>query len=228
MNDRKNRGGLAMTNLKPILSSLLVLALAAAGLTAGQAAAADKDEHAAHRRMAAKAADARNVSVQLHDLELRDQFGKPVKFKSDVIGDRLVAITFTYSTCTTICPVYSALFAGTQALLGERMEREAVLVTMTLDPATDVPLRLKREAEKYRARPGWYFLTGEKKNVDQVLKGLDAYFPDFTQHPPMALIGDGLTGTWRRYNGFPEPEKIVAMMDELRAARNSHGHAGHH
>lgn len=206
------------TKMTAFLIGLLALAIS---IPAG-AEDHDMDGHAAHRRMmeetASGARSDMDLEVTLHDLELLDQHGKTVRFKSDVVADRLVAITFTYSTCTTICPIYSALFTRLQELLGERMEREVVLVTMTLDPATDVPLRLKREAAKYRAKPGWFFLTGEKKNVDQVLKGLDAYFPDFTQHPPMALVGDGASGVWRRYNGFPQPEQLAAMLDEVRAA----------
>jgi protein SCO1/2 len=208
------------TTTKALLTGLLTLAVSIPAGAQGH----DMDDHAAHRRMMGKAAAADlDLDVVLHDLELLDQHGKKVRFKSDVVGDRLVAITFTYSTCTTICPIYSALFARLQDLLGERMERDVVLVTLTLDPATDVPLRLQREAAKYRARPGWYFLTGEKKNVDQVLKGLDAYFPDFTQHPPMAVVGDGRSGVFRRYNGFPQPEQLAAMLEKVRAAASGGG-----
>jgi protein SCO1/2 len=160
-----------------------------------------------------------NLDVQLHDLELVTQDRKRVKFKSDVIADRLVAMTFIYTSCTTVCPVYNAIFTQLQDLLGKRLGREVVLVTMTLDPARDIPRRMKKEARKFGAKPGWIYLTGEKQNVDQVLRGLDAYFPDFTEHPPMALIGDGRTGTWKRFNGFPQAGHLLAMIEELEAAR---------
>ena len=160
-----------------------------------------------------------NVDIQLHDLELLTQNGKRVKFKSDVIGDKLVAITFIYTFCTTICPVYNAIFTQLQDLLGERQGKDVILISMSLDPTRDIPRRMKREARKFKAKPGWFYLTGKKQNVDQVLRGMDAYFPDFVEHPPMALIGDGKTGTWRRFNGFPRPEQLLAMIDELKAAR---------
>jgi protein SCO1/2 len=160
-----------------------------------------------------------NLDIRLHDLELVTQDGKRVRFKSEVIGDKLAAITFIYTSCTTVCPVYNAIFTRLQGLLGERLGREVVLVTMTLDPARDIPRRMKKEARKYAAKPGWVYLTGKKQNVDQVLRGLDAYFPAFEEHPPMAIIGDGKTGTWKRFNGFPKPEHMLAMIDELKAAR---------
>ena len=166
-----------------------------------------------------QAEDDMNVDIELHDLELVTQDGKRVKFKSDVINDKLVAMTFIFTSCTTICPVYSAIFSRLQPLLGDRLGSEVILVSITLDPTRDVPRRMKKEAKKFQAKPGWYYLTGKKGNVDQVLEGLDAYFQDFTLHPPMALVGDGKTGTWKRYTGFPKPEHLLAMIDELKAAR---------
>ena len=160
-----------------------------------------------------------NVDIQLHDLELLTQDGKRVKFKSDVIGDKLVAITFIYTFCTTVCPIYNAIFTQLQDLLGERQGRDVILISLSLDPTRDIPRRMKREARKFKAKPGWFYLTGKKQNVDQVLRGMDAYFADFVEHPPMALIGDGKTGTWRRFNGFPRPAQLLAMIDELKAAR---------
>lgn len=160
-----------------------------------------------------------NVNVHLYDLELVTQDGKRVKFKSDVIGNKLVAMTFIFTTCTTICPIYNAIFSQLQPLLGERLGREVIMVTLTLDPTRDVPGRMKRTAQKFGAQPGWIYLSGEKQNVDQVLKGLGAYFPNFEEHPPMALVGDGKAGTWKRFNGFPSPEQVLAMIDELKAAR---------
>lgn len=160
-----------------------------------------------------------NVEIELLDLELVTQNGQRVKFKSDVIGDKLVAMTFIYTSCTTICPVYNAIFTQLQDLLGERQGREVILISMSLDPARDIPRRMKREAKKFKAKPGWFYLTGKKQNVQEVLKGLDAWFVDFEDHPPMALIGDGKTGTWWRYTGFPMPKHLLGMIDDLAAAR---------
>jgi protein SCO1/2 len=160
-----------------------------------------------------------NIDVQLHDLELMTQDRKRVKFKSDVISDKLVAMTFIYTSCTTVCPVYNAIFTRLQDLLGQRLGKDVILVTMTLDPARDVPRRMKKEAKKFKAKPGWVYLTGRKQNVDQVLRGLDAYFADFVDHPPMAMVGDGKTGIWKRFNGYPRPEHLMTMIDKLKAER---------
>jgi len=177
--------------------------------------------HGDHKAMTkdAKPEQDMNIDLQFYDLELVTQNGERVKFKSDVIGDKLVAMTFIYTSCTTICPIYGAIFTQLQDLLGERLGKDVVLVTMTLDPTRDVPRRMKKEAIKYNAKPGWVFLTGKKHNVEQVLRGLDAYFADVVEHPPITLVGDGKTNTWKRFNGFPRPEHVVDMIDELKALR---------
>ena len=38
------------------------------------------------------------------------------------------------------------------------------------------------------------FLTGKKRDMEHVLTGLDVYTEDFTDHPPVVLVGDGRTG----------------------------------
>ena len=202
--------------LSTLLSCFLVLPV-----NAGEMKEDSSAVHGAHTamKMDSQGDQHLNIDVRLHDLELLTQDRQRVRFKSDVIADRLVAMTFVYTTCTTVCPVYNAIFTQLQDLLGERLGTDVVLVTMTLDPARDVPRRMKKEAKKFKAKPGWVYLTGKKQNVDQVLRGLDAYFADFTQHPPMAIVGDGRTGTWKRFNGFPQAGQLLAMIDELKAAR---------
>lgn len=159
------------------------------------------------------------VQVKLHDLELLDQDGRGVRFRSDVIGDRLVAITFTYTTCTTICPILDSIFVNLQGKLGSRLGSDISLVTVSIDPVTDTPVRLKAYANKLTARPGWTFLTGRKTSIDQVLMGLDMFSSDILNHPPSILVGDGKTGTWRRFYGFPSAAKVLTAFDDLEKAR---------
>ncbi len=53
--------------------------------------------------------------LDLKDLPLTDQDGRELRFVSDVIGDRVVVMDFVYTTCTTVCPVLSALFARSRS-----------------------------------------------------------------------------------------------------------------
>jgi protein SCO1/2 len=144
-------------------------------------------------------------------------------FVSDVIGDNIVVMDFVYTTCTTICPVLSALFTQVQTKLGDDVGDEIWLVSMSVDPIRDTPQRMKAYSAKHRAGDGWLWLTGPKPAVDDVLTGLGAYTTNFEDHPSMILIGDGRTGEWRRLFGFPNPDRIVQIVNDLRAKRQAGG-----
>ncbi|HWR91940.1 MAG TPA: SCO family protein [Desulfobacterales bacterium] len=200
------------------------LALLFSGLVLSfPATAAEDHSHHHHPPQQQSAEKPAAVQVKYADTVLLDQSGKQVKLKSDVFGDKLVVIDFAYTSCTTICPVLTALLAQVQTQLGERLGKEVQLVTITVDPARDTPARLKEYAAKHGAKPGWTWLTGPTGTVNDVLKGFGAYAPNFEDHPPLVLVGDAKSGDWTRFFGFSDPKDIVARVDELSHAR----HAGH-
>ena len=60
-------------------------------------------------------------------------------------------------------------FAKIQEALGDRLGKDVHLISLTVDPETDTPSRLKEYAEKLGAKPGWHLLTGKKENIDLAL-----------------------------------------------------------
>ena len=209
------------------ISLLLAACLLALNLQAAESEhehhqhmAADDDPHAQHKAMMKQPAEpAESTRVDLLDHLLLDQYGKEVNFVSDVIGDRIVVMDFIYTTCTTVCPVISAVFGQVQSKLGHRLGDDVVMVSVSVDPVRDTPRRLKAYAATHNAKPGWIWLTGNKANMDKVLDGLGAYSPNFEDHPAMVLVGDGQTGQWSRFFGFPNPDRLMEQVDALQAAR---------
>jgi protein SCO1/2 len=206
------------------ISRIFLTGLFAAMMALPLAALADEDPHAKHRAMMKqKAQPAESVDIDLRDQMLLTQHGEDVMFVSDVIGDNIIVMDFVYTTCTTICPVLSALFSQVQTKLGDDVGDEIWLVSMSVDPIRDTPQRMKAYSAKHRAGDGWLWLTGPKPAVDDVLTGLGAYTTNFEDHPSMVLIGDGRTGEWQRLFGFPNPDRIVQIVNELREKRQAGG-----
>jgi cytochrome oxidase Cu insertion factor (SCO1/SenC/PrrC family) len=166
------------------------------------------------------------ATVALVEAALLDQDGRPVRFPAEVIGDRIVVMDFVFTTCTTICPILSAKLTRLQERLGDRAGREVQLLSFSIDPARDTPARLKAFGARFKAGPGWTWLTGGVADVERVLRGLGAYTPSVSEHPPMMLVGDGRTGRFTRLNGFPDPDKLLAAVDELVRARGAVAGAG--
>jgi protein SCO1/2 len=186
--------------------------LLATGVRAEDPAPPCHDAHAAAPASATPSAEAR---VEVPDVELIDQDGKPVRLRTLLSGDKAVIADFVFTTCTTVCPMLSAIMVRMQDRLGGRLGKDVTMVSVTVDPARDTPAKLKAYAKKWKARQGWVWLTGPKDVVDQVLKGMGAYTPNFQDHPPMVLVGDGRTGGWTRFNGFPNRDLILARVDEI-------------
>ena len=178
------------------------------------------DPHAHHKAMMNKQVEsAKSADVDLRDRALLDQDGKEVRFVSDVIGDKIVVMDFVYTHCTTVCPVLSAVLGEVQNRLGDQLGREVALVSVSVDPVRDTPQRLKAYAAKHKARDGWIWLTGAKPVMDDVLNGVGAYSVNFEDHPSMVLVGDGRSGQWSRFFGFPSPDRIMEQVHKLQAAR---------
>jgi protein SCO1/2 len=177
--------------------------------------------HETHGSHAAttQAVKAASANVKLLDLELTNQEGKKAKFRSDVIGDRIVVLDNIYTSCTTICPILTTIMVNVQSRIGERAGKEVSLVSLSVDPVTDTPARLRTYARRHKA--SWNLWTGPKPAMDQVLKGLGIYTPDYIDHPSSILVGDGRTGEWTRFYGFASPEQILKRVDELLSARQS-------
>ena len=161
-----------------------------------------------------------SATVKLLNTELLNQNGTPLKFADDIVSDRVIVINFIYTDCKTACPISSAIFAKLQNQLGEKLQKEVRMVSLSINPTTDTPESLKTYAAHFNAKPEWVWLTGEKKSVDDLLKGLGVYSADYSNHSPVILVGDPVSGVWTRFDGLTSPETLAAKIDELLAARH--------
>lgn len=193
--------------------------LASLLITFGLSPAAAHDDHSKQQQK--KAVAPQSARLSLPDTPLVDQDGRKVRFKSDVVGDRVVIVGFVFTTCTTVCPVVSAVLADAQQKLGARAGRDVGLVTLTVDPVRDTPARLKEYGSRIGAGPAWTWLTGAKPQVDEVLKVFSAYTANFNDHPPVIFVGDARSGQWMRFYGFPSADQLVKAVDDLTATRKA-------
>jgi protein SCO1/2 len=142
------------------------------------------------------------------DVVLINQDGKKVRLKSLLESDQPVIVDFIYGTCTTICPVLSAGYANLQKRLGAD-SKKVRLVSITIDPENDTPKVLKEYLSRYRAKPGWDFLTGNRGDIDRVMKAFNAYIPDKMSHYPLNLIRSPQDGTWVRLFGILSSKEFM-------------------
>lgn len=157
--------------------------------------------------------------MSIPDVELLDQHGRRVRFYSDLVKGKTVAVNFIFTTCTTVCPPLGATFARVQKELGERAGRDVSLISISVDPVTDTPERLKAWGEKFKAGPGWTLLTGEKAQVDELLRALAASSARREDHTPSVLVGNDARGQWTRAYGLAAPSRLVQTIMEAAEGR---------
>jgi cytochrome oxidase Cu insertion factor (SCO1/SenC/PrrC family) len=181
-----------------------------------------QDPHAGHHQhmKAAEAAskkdtDGQITKMSIPDLELLDQDGKKIHFYSDLVKDRVVVINFIFTTCTTICPPLGATFARVQKDLGERVGRDVHFISISVDPVTDTPERLKAWGAKFKAGAGWTFVTGSKTQMDELLRALASTVARREDHSPTVIIGNDAKGTWTRTYGLAKPSQLVGIINAM-------------
>ncbi len=149
------------------------------------------------------------------DTLLVDQEGRQVRFYSDLLEGKVVIIDTIFTNCTGMCPVLSGTFARLQDDLGDRMERDVRLISISVDPENDSPARLKEYAKKFQAGKGWHFLTGDRENVDEVLRKLGQWVPDKEGHMGILLIGNVSKGLWKKTPGVSPPQEIIQIVESV-------------
>lgn len=145
--------------------------------------------------------------------ELINQNGQTVRFYQDVLKDKVVVINTFFATCTGVCPPMNQNIRKIQDAFASKMGKELILISITVDPITDTPQRLKAYAANLHAGNGWLFLTGKKENVDLVLKKLGQYVEKKEDHLTILIIGNEKTGLWKKAFGLAKASELVAVVE---------------
>lgn len=103
------------------------------------------------------------------EFSLINQDGAAVSLRS--FRDKVVVVTFIFTSCTDTCPLLTAKMAGLQERLGADFGSRVRFVSITVDPERDTPDVLKRYAHGYGANlAGWSFVTGSANDIAEVTR----------------------------------------------------------
>ena len=194
-----------MAGRMPVLGAAALLVLCCAGGSAQ------------HKQAAGRVAriEIDKVRVEIPDLALLDQDGRKVRFYSDLLKDKVVVMSFFYTSCEYLCSMQGEVFSKLQALLGERAGKSVFLVSVTLDPATDTPERLKAWGARYGVKPGWTLVTGEEPEMNKLLVKMTGSSAGRNMHSSVTIIGNDRRGAWVGADGVGAPEDLLKIIDEV-------------
>jgi protein SCO1/2 len=144
--------------------------------------------------------------------------GKKVRFFDDLIEDKVVVINFIYTSCPDACPLETARLVEVQRLLRDRMGKDVFFYSISMDPATDTPAVLAAYARRYRAGPGWLFLTGDEQEIKTLRRKLGLYPTGgeerLKDHNLSLLMGNQATGQWMKRSPFENAHMLASQIGD--------------
>lgn len=148
---------------------------------------------------------------------LRTQDDKSVRFYDDLLKGRVVMINFFYTTCTSTCSATTHNLARVVEAIGDRFEREVIMLSITVDPDHDTPAALKAYADLHGRKAGWYFLTGDLRDIDRIRTAIGARdrFNREGPHTSVLVYGSADSGQWATAPAQGNPKLIVSSVMRL-------------
>jgi protein SCO1/2 len=195
------------------LKSFALFAAALACLCFGSKTAAAQQPSTA--TTAAPAADQTAAQKYFTDVVLLNQDGEKMRLYSDLLKDKVVVIDFFFATCQGSCLPLNRNLQKLQEALGDHVGKDVHFISVSVDPTADTPARLKEYAKKLDARRGWYFLTGDKANVDFALRKLGGYVDDKQDHTNVFIIGNERTGLWKKAFGLAKSDDLLKVVESV-------------
>ncbi|HCE67829.1 MAG TPA: SCO family protein [Geobacter sp.] len=155
------------------------------------------------------------------DLRVTSNEGRELRFYTDILRDKTVLISFYYLDCGTVCPLQNKVLAELQNLLGERLGRDILVLSISVDPARDTPELVKAYARAWNARAGRLFLTGSKLNVDWINYKLGYYTEDPPTHKATYLLGNVKSGHWMTVRPDTKAKVLADNLLKLAEGQNA-------
>lgn len=117
-----------------------------------------------------------------------------------------VIMTFTYTGCTTVCPVANAVLAQVQQDLPD-----VTLLTVSIDPANDTAEAMAQAAQMFGAGPNWNWIAASERGTSDLMAAFGIPRSPLDEHDPAFLIGNIGDGRFVRVVGLPGPDELTAI-----------------
>ena len=149
------------------------------------------------------------------DVPLVNQDGKTMRLYSDLIAGKIVVINSFFTTCNGVCPIMNSTMQKIQDAAGDRLGRDVVLLSISVDPSHDTPAKMRAYAKRMSAKRGWYFLSGDTKNVETALAKLGLATETKEGHKAVVIIGNEPKGVWKKAFGLAGSDDVVDLVRQV-------------
>ncbi len=146
------------------------------------------------------------------NLPVVNQDGEPLRFYDDLIKDKIVIVMLIYTSCTDICPLTTARMTQIEDKLAGIVGKDIFIISITVDPETDTPEKLKAYARAFGTGPGWTFITGKPEDIRAINYRLGERSTVLSEHRNEIVLGNDATGEWQRDNVMGDLDRIILTI----------------
>lgn len=185
------------------------------GFASAQNAGPDHTGHV-HQENAPPRVSGRQEKLNIPDVDVVTQDGKPVKFYTDLVKGKKVFISFIFTSCRLTCPLVGRNLQKLQDQLGSGLGKDASLVTVSTDPTVDTPPVIKKWGDQFNRREGWTIVTGDEVKIKQLLRSMTGGTRQIEgEHTSILILYDGTNGAWDTTSSRVEPVVLVTNLGKL-------------
>ena len=156
------------------------------------------------------------LNTKAPDFILINQEGD--RFDTKKLRGKVIVVNFIFTTCSDVCPMFTANFAQLQRSLKDDNASGVFFVSITTDPEVDSPKVLKSYARRFSADfQNWAFLTDNETQLKQVWEGFGVRVirkgRGLVQHTSLTALIDreGI----RRFNYFGEKWQLKDLQNDI-------------
>lgn len=146
--------------------------------------------------------------------------GQEIQIDQLLAQPRPVMLQFIYTTCSTTCPVMSAMFSQAQDRLS-KISKDYLLISVSIDPEYDSLQQLSDYAWRHNAGKNWIFLTGSNEATRSLMKVFGALYPGSNKmnHLTYTFLRAHPDSQWTRIEGFLSVDELISHFTKLIAER---------
>jgi protein SCO1/2 len=146
--------------------------------------------------------------------------GKVVSLPEEMNDGRPVVLNFIFTSCSSICPLMSQVFAQFQKQLGAE-SATVHLMSISVDPEEDTPARLREYARKFHAGAGWQHYTGTIDASLAAQRAFNVWRGDKMSHTSVTFLRVHPDAPWLRIDGFVTADELFQRYHQLRESSHS-------
>jgi protein SCO1/2 len=153
---------------------------------------------------------------------LHTQDNKPVRFYDDLIKNKTVIVDFMFASCDDDCPVKTINLVDVHRLLGRRVGRDILMLSISLEGKRDSPEALRQYMKRYGgSKPGWLYLTGDYDEIESLRYSLGVYDldpvidADKASHAGILTFGNDRTNRWAALPALMNSKGIARTISRI-------------